>query len=128
MAITEAQATPPGSRRTSGGEPNKDAPGLIPTSSDAVASREYAVGAACIPLDRCRNGRHSKREWLPGRPPTMPRGFPARALFPKIRLARGVGTVSLRTPYLLFIGDAPDQLAARPRPASPSGGRKFRAA
>src|ERR1700687_732555 len=25
----------------------------------------------------------------------------------------GVGTVSLRTPYLLFIGDAPDQLAAK---------------
>src|SRR6266852_1875473 len=42
-----------------------------------------------------------------------PRGFPARALFPKIRRVRGVGTVSLRTPYLLFIGDAPDQLAAK---------------
>jgi hypothetical protein len=30
--------------------------------------------------------------------------------FPK---TRGVRAVSLRTPYLLFIGDAPDQLAAK---------------
>src|SRR5712691_11936518 len=43
----------------------------------------------------------------------MPRGFPNRGRFPKIRRARGVETVSLRTPYLLFIGDAPDQLAAK---------------
>src|SRR6266496_236287 len=43
----------------------------------------------------------------------MPKGFRPRALFPKIRRTRGIGTVSLRTPYLLFIGDAPDQLAAK---------------
>src|SRR5260370_5784787 len=43
----------------------------------------------------------------------MPKGFRPWPLFPKIRRARGVETVSLRTPYLLFIGDAPDQLAAK---------------
>jgi uncharacterized NAD-dependent epimerase/dehydratase family protein len=43
----------------------------------------------------------------------MPKGFPTRAHFPKIRGKEGVETVSLRTPYLLFIGDAPDQLAAK---------------
>src|SRR6266851_6120746 len=88
------------------------------------APRGYAPGAGYIPPARSWNGRHSRREWLlrDGQCPTrgvdrhrgrMPRGFPTRALFPKIRRAREVGTVSLRTPYLLFIGDAPDQLAAK---------------
>src|SRR5712671_3624461 len=46
-------------------------------------------------------------------PGPMSGGFRAQAHFPKIRRARGVETVSLRTPYLLFIGDAADQLAAK---------------
>src|ERR1051326_6724826 len=44
---------------------------------------------------------------------------PERRAFPPPRSSlrsgaqQGVGAVSLRTPYLLFIGDAPDQLAAK---------------
>src|SRR5439155_1448470 len=44
---------------------------------------------------------------------------PSRGAFPPRRSSlrsgaqEGVETVSLRTPYLLFIGDAPDQLAAK---------------
>src|SRR5437762_8099555 len=56
-----------------------------------------------------------------GRRRTEPAPFRRRALFPKIAAAslcqRGSGqevrAVSLGTPYLLFIGDAPDQLAAK---------------
>jgi D-glutamate N-acetyltransferase len=45
------------------------------------------------------------------------KGFRGAALFPKIRRLRGIvariDAVTLRTPYLLFIGDAADQLAAK---------------
>lgn len=71
---------------------------------------------------RLSNVRHSEPEWL-HRTPTprasravLAKGFRRPTRFPKIHClampAKGVG-VSLRTPYLLFIGDAADQLAAK---------------
>src|SRR5205823_13577823 len=50
----------------------------------------------------------SANSWLFRPPPHFPKIAASKA-----RTKEGVEAVSLRTPYLLFIGDAPDQLAAK---------------
>src|SRR5437588_1115405 len=64
----------------------------------------------------CRSASLPDRTWASGRP-VRAEGFRGPVQFLKIAgfaTPRGkVRAVTLRTPYLLFIGDAPDQLAAK---------------
>src|SRR5437763_6907862 len=64
----------------------------------------------------CRSASLLDRTWASGRP-VRAEGFRGPVQFLKIigfATPRGkVRAVTLRTPYLLFIGDAPDQLAAK---------------